>query len=176
MEEWRKIKQQPRINDLQRFKNNVLNQIESEEQVRKQHRIYWWRVAASIIVLLSVGSYTWMEIDTYLKRTSTVVFNNDISFESQDYQRCDYRIANLLKSLKEAGFVIDDQRNIIQFSELDVRNLNINNSPFASDVSQFLAGMKELYPLKYQKYKSGEMVEFNSWHLKKDQRLCDWVK
>ncbi len=174
MNDWKEIKMKPHLRDKNQFQRNVLMAIEAKE--RKQKKNLGWRIAASIIVMFSVGSYSWMELETYSVRSSKLTATSQVLLKKKEDNSCQYQISHLIENLKVAGFIIDVEKMAIQFSQEDVDRLKADNSPFISDVNQFIAGMEELYPTKYQKYDAGELVEFNSFHLLKDQRLCDWIR
>ena len=170
------IKDRPGLKDKQQMQARVLSRIAALEDKRVNQRMIWWRMAASILVLFLVGSYSWLEINTYINRTNAFANIKGTMQQDEIEQNCEYRINELLISLQNAGFVIDSKRQAIQFTKQQVIKLGDDNSPHFADINQFLVSMEKLYPLKYQQYNSGEAVELNSWQLKKDQRLCDWVK
>ncbi|MBS2098134.1 hypothetical protein [Carboxylicivirga linearis] len=174
MNNWEEIKKQPRLRDVNRFQQNVLKAIEADE--KNHSKMVWWRIAASVIVLLAVGSFTWLEFETYTLRTNILVLDNYSKKAPELDMQCQYQINDLIESLKKAGFIIDSRKNAIQFSRQDVEQLKDNNSEYISDIKQFLVVVKEIYPTKYEQFSAGEMVEFNAWHLQKDSRLCDWIR
>ena len=174
MNNWEEIKKQPRLRDVNRFQQNVLKAIDEDEKTHP--KLVWWRIAAAVIVLVAVGSFSWLEFKTYTLRTNILVLDNYSKKVPELDMQCQYQINDLLESLSEAGFIIDSNRNAIQFSRQDVEQLKDNNSDYTSDIKQFLVVVKELYPLKYEQFSSGEMVEFNAWHLRKDGRICDWIR
>nr|WP_321453642.1 hypothetical protein [uncultured Carboxylicivirga sp.] len=176
MDEWEVLKNKPRINDIHRFKDGVMSQIEREENSNIKQSKLFWKIAASILVLFSVGSYTWMETDTYLSRETYLA---NVRYEESsfaDNTRCQYQLANLINVMTEAGFIIDVHNRIVQFSIVDVQKLIQANSPLSSDIKHFVHVMRKLYPVKFQQYQSGEVIEFNVWQLRGNQQLCDWVK
>ena len=59
------IKDRPRLKDKQQMQARVLNRIADLKDKRVNQRMIWWRMAASVLVLFLVGSYSWLEINTF---------------------------------------------------------------------------------------------------------------
>nr|WP_319399933.1 hypothetical protein [uncultured Carboxylicivirga sp.] len=176
MDEWEVLKNKPRIKDIHRFKDGVMSQINIDDATIKKQSKLFWKIAASILVLFSVGSYTWMETDTYLSRETYLA---NVTYEESsfaDNTKCQYQVANLINVMTEAGLIIDVHNRIVQFSIVDVQKIIQTKSSLSTDIEQFIQAMQKLYPLKFQQYKSGEVVELNIWQLRENQQLCDWIK
>ncbi len=177
MDELKFLKVKPELKDRTGLQIRVMNRIaELDNNHRIHQQMIWWRLVAVIIVFLAVGSYSWMEMNTYLNRMQTFANMNDSFSRVTTEHDCIYQLNKLVNVLEEAGFIIDAQRNVIAFSRQDVVRLGNENSPLLSDIDQFLATMEIMYPLKYRQYSSGEAIVLNSWQLKNDQQLCKWIK
>lgn len=165
----------PRLKNKASIRDSILAQIELDEKKRIHPRQLLIRIAASVFIALSVGTYAWLETDTQFQRIETLssINNNYVPIEAD--MQCQYSMKSLLALLDKAGLEHVLDGNTIQLSRNDFEYLKAINSPLVDKVEQFLVAIEKLHPHQYQSYLHGEGAFLSVWQLRSDQRICQWL-
>ncbi len=169
------IRKRPKLRDKEELRRRVMNQIESESTIQQNKRFVWLRIAASLLVVFSVGAYVWMESDTQLQRHDTIArIENKVIFSKPDW-RCRNNMMSLLASFNNSGLQFNNDGSALMLIKSDIELLQDSHPDLYSDAQGFIQALKELYPQLYHQYKSDEAVRLNFWILKDDKRLCQYI-
>lgn len=175
-EKERNLKQKPVLRNKEALRDNVLHQIELDSRLKAGNKMIWIRIAASLLVLLSVVSYIWMEASTQYSRFDTLgAINERIVIVKPDWN-CRNNIMALLEAFNSSGFKLYMDEGAMLLDEAEVKQLQHSNEELYLSALSFVEAIKKHYPRLYQQYKSGESVRLNLWLLKEDQRLCEYIK
>lgn len=169
-------RKRPMLRNKELLRDKVLAQISAKNKKQIHIRQLWMRIAASVFIVLSLGTYSWFEIDTQIQRVQTLVSLNErnVSIEADLY--CQYNMKALITMLNKVGLEHVSNGESIHLTRSDFDYLKSIDSVLVVDVETFLSGIQKLYPTQYQCYLYGEGLRLSVWQLKNDQRICNWFK
>ncbi|MBK3518613.1 hypothetical protein [Carboxylicivirga marina] len=164
--------QKPQLENGQKLKHEVMNRIRTQKSV--SNIAYLIRVAASILILLSLGAYAWMEIYTWENRLAIEqrVSPNELQ-NNVDWQ-CRQTVNEIVASLFETNALVRQNDGVL-INKSNMKLLEVENAELFARVSDMLERIKLISPNDFQTYQSGEDIHLNAWQLRREYGFCEWI-
>ncbi len=162
----------PQMGDEKDFKRNVMRKI-GVSSVSVRPWIGIMRVAASLLLLVSMVGYGAMEYYTWDKRLYTVRNQNAYPLTEKSSWECRQSVRELIKELSTAEALMLNNEIVISKSRL--HRLQAENQELSYFVEDLMAYMQIRSPVDYAAYQSGETIQITSWKLRKDYGVCDGI-
>ena len=164
---------QPQLKAKEELRKRVLNSIATRDRGKKR-LIVFLRSVASILLMLGIGSYAWMELSSQQSRSILISKTSDCISIPDEHWQCRQSISTLISSLKESDvFLFENNKVLLTKGEL--KDLKQFNNALYQKVVDFLHGLENNYPTVYQAYLAGEEIQLSTWQLRKEYKVCDWL-
>ncbi|WP_439181469.1 hypothetical protein [Carboxylicivirga taeanensis] len=169
-----KVKSQPpQLFEAEVFKRELLMEIAGGSR-RTKKLLLSLRVAASILILISLGAYVWMEVDTWEQRllAEQKPIATQVT-EAADWS-CRQTIDRMMDILgRTQALVVTD--NSVAINKKKLHQLKAENREAGEMLEGVLVYMKQFNPSDYEAFQSGETVRLTAWMLRKEYDVCSWL-
>ncbi|MBS2213506.1 hypothetical protein KEM09_19000 [Carboxylicivirga mesophila] len=162
-----------RMSNEDKFKQRLLQKINEPRNYSKR-LIQVLRVAASIVLLLSLGTYIWMEVDTREQRwlvEQQINGNQLVQPSSGSCKQAVDKMMTLLASSESLPF----SNKGVAFSKVHLKQIKSENAELFVMLERMLVYMEQFYPSDYAAFQSGETVQLTAWQLRKEYDVCNWI-
>lgn len=161
----------PQIEGEERFKQGVLRKLERRAT---SPRIWpgFVRVAASLLLLISVAAYSGMEFYTWEKRLY-VEQNTSLlpDFKEEASWACRQSVRELLIRMVNTPSLMLNAEVVI--SKARVQQLQAENQELFYLVGDLIQYMEQYSPADYAAFQSGQLVCITSWKLRREYGICN---
>ncbi len=164
----------PQIRDEEKFRKDLLLKLNAGNRSNTRPLIFVLRVAASVALLVSLGSYVWLEAYTREKRwLAEQELNAGRLTDGVDWQ-CYQAVDELLALLIDTESLTTNGRSVA-INKSKLQHLKSENKKLFAQLEGLLAYMKQFYPADYEALQSGETIRLNAWKLRKEYGVCHWI-
>lgn len=161
----------PQMVGEEQFKRELLQKLEGSN-VSSRTWLTFVRVAASLLLLISIAAYSGMEFYTWEKRLYAEqnshlypVFNDAASWA------CRQSVKDLLMGMVNTpSLMLNDKIVISKSRVLQLRAENQEMYYLVEDLIQYMA---QSSPADYAAFQSGQLIQITSWKLRKEYGVCN---
>ncbi|MCU4155083.1 hypothetical protein J1N10_03795 [Carboxylicivirga sp. A043] len=162
----------PRLRDVQSFKTKVLNEIDTERS--RGGLLQFIRVAASIVLLFSLGAYVWMEVYTWENRLAIEQRTTPVSMIHKSDWQCRKAVNELMASLFETSALVRHNDGVY-INKGSIELLEFENSELFIVMQTVLGHIEQYSPSDFKVYQSGEDIRLNAWQLRHEYSVCEML-
>jgi hypothetical protein len=163
----------PQLQDKKHFANCVMGRIEEGSKKKAKLR-YLINLAASIVILISISSYAWLEVSTYNSRLQLQGKTGELPDLPKAQWQCKQSIRWMMAELVKTRLInVSDNKIVLEKNNVDL--LGRVDRELYDQLQKLILVLKDISPGQYYKYKSGEAIELSAWELRRDYQVCDWL-
>jgi hypothetical protein len=163
-------KDKPQLRDVQSFKSKTMREISPTK--KGGDLLQFFRVAASIIMLFTMGAYIWMEVYTWESRLAIEQGVVTEPMQHQSNWQCRHSVNELLASLFNTSALVRHNDGVY-INKKNMQLLEVENAELFSIMEAVIGHIKQHSPSDFQAYQSGEDMRLNAWLLRHEYSICE---
>lgn len=163
-------RERPNLRNAAALKNKVMSEIGTEAKERRF--INFIKVAVSVVLLFSLGSYIWMEVYTWESRLAIEKQKAPLLYKSDWH--CRMTAHELLQSLFETRALARHNDGVI-INKGNMKLLKVENAELFKVMENVLGYIEHYSPSDFQAFQSGKDIRLSTWQLRHTYSFCEWI-